>query len=138
MGVDPLSLAIGATVLGAGSKIAGGIASKKAAKAQGTAEYQEALQEARNIRRQAGEVRSAARAGYSASGVMTDEGTPAAVDADIARRGEEDALNTILTGARRKSTLKKQGNAAMLGGFLDAGSTALSFGANVANGGWKK
>jgi len=122
------------------SSVMGGRAQKKALKAEGDAQYQEALAEAKRIRRSAAEVRSAARAGFASSGVVVDDGTPAIVDARTTQLSEEDALNTILTGKRRQRTLRAQGKSAQTASYFEAGSSAMQSYSSMqsSGGGWRK
>ena len=60
--------------------------------------------QAGKTRRQGGDVVSQARAAYGASGVNVNTGTD--VQAEIAKRADEDALNTILLGERQAQRLE--------------------------------
>ena len=62
--------------------------------------------QAGKTRRQGGDVVSQARAAYGASGVNVNTGTAADVQAEIAKRADEDALNTILLGERQAQRLE--------------------------------
>lgn len=96
-------------------------------------------------RRAGTEVRSAARAAYSAAGVDVNTGTPLDVQADITRRAEEDALNQILLGERQRTrleadaaalsaesaSLREAGDNARTSGYLGAAGSLLRGGART-------
>ncbi len=92
----------------AGSALAGGYAQMQAGSAQAdvlnaqaAAERDAAKQRAAEVRRQISQARGSARAALAGAGVDVTQGTPLAIDQDIARRGEQEALMTLLTGERR-------------------------------------
>lgn len=124
---EPTSVALvaGAVLKGAGS-VMGGKAKKQALYDEASQVNTEARVKARNIRKLADEVRGAARAGYAASGVMVDEGSPLVVDEYITRESELDALYTLVSGEQRAKSLKQTGSAAETAGYIGLGETALS------------
>lgn len=124
---DPVTavLVIGSAVSATGSVMAGD-AKKKAAYDEASQVEMDARIRAKNIRKLAAETRGAARAGYAASGVVVDEGTPLITDAYITRESELDALYTILSGESRSKSLRKTGKAAATAGYIGAATTALS------------
>lgn len=67
-----------------------------------------ATAEAERIRAAARRQRAEAAAAYSASGVSVAEGTPLKIDQEIARGGELDALNTIISGGRGADSLTRE------------------------------
>lgn len=81
--------------------------------------------------REAGEdTAGAARADYAASNVVVDSGSASDVQSDIVSSAEEDALNEILYGRRKSSSLRgqerltrKAGKNAQAGSYLSAGAT---------------
>lgn len=104
-----------------------------------------AAAQAEQIRKAAKRQRAAAEASFAAGGVDVGVGTPIAVDNEIARGGELDALNTIITGGRGADSLTqeaiaygKQANAARMAGYGQAASTLLSAGAGAMSAaGWR-
>ena len=67
--------------------------------------------EAERIRAAARRQRAEAAAAYAGSGVSVGEGTPLKIDQEIARGGELDALNTIISGGRESDTLTREAGA---------------------------
>ncbi len=67
-----------------------------------------ATAEAERIRAAARRQRAEAAAAYAGSGVSVADGTPLKIDEEIARGGELDALNTIISGGRGADVLTKE------------------------------
>lgn len=101
--------------------------------------------EAERIRAAARRQRAEAAAAYSASGVSVADGTPLKIDQEIARGGELDALNTIISGGRESDTLTReaaamgrQAKATRQAGRMQAVSTLMSSASNAATAsGWR-
>ena len=98
--------------------------------------------EARKIREAAKRQRASAAAALASSGVEVGAGTAEMIQQDIGRRGEEDALTTILTGGNRARMLNRQGDLDRIGGsnaatagYIGGASSALSAGSSYY--GWK-
>lgn len=145
-------LLIGSALLSAGTAISSANQSAKAAEATGRnlasqagQQQDAAAAQADQIRKAARRQRAAAEASFAAGGVDVGVGTPIAVDNEIARGGELDALNTIITGGRGANSLTqeaiaygKQANAARMAGYGQAASTLLSAGAGAMSAaGWR-
>ena len=88
-------------------------------------------------REQARRVAATARANLAASGVDIDSETANAINADIIRRGEIDALTGVddsldTAGRLRQQAagLRLQGRQAQTAGYAQAASTIASYGAN--------
>lgn len=64
--------------------------------------------EAERIRAAARRQRAEAAAAFASSGVSVADGTPLKIDEEIARGGELDALNTIISGGRESDTLTRE------------------------------
>lgn len=118
-------VAAGGALLGAAGSIMSGKAKKRAAYDEASQVALEAKVRAMNIRKLAAQTRSAARAGYAASGVVVDEGSALLADASITRESEFDAFYTILSGETRAQALRRQGQAEQTAGWLGAGATVL-------------
>lgn len=145
-------LLIGSALLSAGTAISSANQSAKAAEATGRnlasqagQQQDAAAAQADQIRRAAKRQRASAEAAYATGGVDVGVGSPIAVDNEIARGGELDALNTIITGGRGADSLTqeaiaygKQANAARMAGYGQAASTLLSAGAGAMSAaGWR-
>ena len=142
MGFDPLTMMAVSTVASAGGSILQGQQQRRAANAQAAELDMQAAQERDAAMAQAEKIRRAGRyqtaeadAGYAASGVSVDTGTPVEVGRAIRRNAEEDAYNTILTGERRGRSLNTQadqarraGKNAAAAGIVNAASSVLSNG----------
>lgn len=95
----------------------------------------------KNARLQAGE----ANAALSASGVSVAEGSALKIDEEIYKSSESDALNTIISGNRRSSSMGqeaangvKAAKNAKTAGYVQAGASVLSAGAGAAKAsGWR-
>lgn len=104
-----------------------------------------AAAQADQIRRAARRQRAAAEASFAAGGVDVGVGSAITVDNEIARGGELDALNTIITGGRGADSLTqeaiaygKQAHSAKMAGYGQAASTLLSAGAGAMKAsGWR-
>lgn len=113
---------IGAAIVGTGVAVNGqqqaAAAAAEAAQVQGQAVATEAGQtqdaaaaEAERIRAAARRQRAEAAAAYAGSGVSVGDGTPLKIDQEIARGGELDALNTIISGGRGAAVLTNEASA---------------------------
>lgn len=138
--------ALAAVAVGTGASIHGqqqaAAAAAETAQVQGQAAATEAGQtqdaataEAERIRAAARRQRAEAAAAYAGSGVSVGEGTPLKIDQEIARGGELDALNTIISGGRGANTLTKEAAAfgAQAGAIRRAANTQ-SFGTLMSSG----
>jgi hypothetical protein len=103
------------------------------------AEVAASMVEADNLRRAARRQRAAAAAQLAGSGIALDSGMALAIDEDIAQRGEEDALTTILnagnSAAQRRANaeaLRIQGSQALKASYINAGNTVLSAAGDAA------
>jgi|GEM_PF-1540043 len=153
-GIEIALLAAG--VAGAGASAYGAIQSGKAqdeaAKMQGQELATQAGQEEDNAAAQAERIRKAARAqvgeskaALSASGVSSDTGTALKIQEQIIKDSESDALQTIIGGDRRGSSLsgqaevvRQQGAAAKKAGYINAAGTLLSTAGSYGKAsGWK-
>lgn len=143
---------LAATTVSAGTSIYSANQAAAAAEQQGRSLASQAGQQqdaaaaqAEQIRKAAKRQRAAAEAAYAAGGVDVGVGSPITVDNEIARGGELDALNTIITGGRGAESLTqeaiaygKQANAARMAGYGQAASTLLSAGAGYMKAsGWR-
>lgn len=150
-GVELLLLA-GSAGMSAYSSIEAGNAAQRAANAtarelntQAGQEQDAANAEAENIRKATRQHVASATAALAASGVSVDEGSPLVISEDIYRRGEQDALMTILTGQRRANALgrearntAKAGAAAKKAGYTSAITSALGAAAQgMTASGWR-
>lgn len=145
MGVETMMMV--AAAVGAAGTIYNGIqqadaADNQAQIAENNAAYEADAnkQHAEKIRRMAKAQRGEANAALAASGVKLGEGTPLAIQKDIAQKSEEDALSAMLTGSRaiksgedQADMLRASGDAALVGSAV----SVLSTGAN-AYGNWKR
>lgn len=118
--------AVAGAVLKVGGSVLGGNAKKRALYDEASQAELEARVRAMNIRKLAAQTRSAARAGYAASGVVVDEGSALLADADITRQSELDAFYSIFSGQSRGASLRRQGRAEQTGGLLSGFGSALS------------
>lgn len=132
-----------ALLASAGASAAGGIMSASAqssamksqsaqAAADAEAARQQGLVAADRTRKQTQRQQAAARASLAGSGVDTGAGSAVTIDTDIGYRGEQDALNDILTGGRQGARLdaesrmlRDQASTTRTAGFLGAGATLL-------------
>lgn len=153
MGIETAALltyaAVASTVVAAGSAIYTGMQASNAAdtnaelaRRQGVQDADAAVAQADKIRKAARAQAGAANATLAASGVSVGDGTPVRINEQIYQDSEQDAYNTLLTGSRAQRTannqanvITAQGNAAMISGALNAGSSLLAGGANYAK--WK-
>lgn len=152
---DPVTMAvvlIGAAGVAAYGQVQAADAAADAQEAQGkqlatqAGQQQDAANaEAERIRAAARRQRAEAAAAYSASGVSVADGTPLKIDQEIARGGELDALNTIISGGRESDTLTReaaamgrQGKATRQAGRMQAVGTLMSSASNAATAsGWR-
>jgi hypothetical protein len=100
--------------------------------------------EAGKIRAAARKQQSAALAALAVSGVDVSTGTAEQIQSDIANRGEQDALTTILTGSNKKNSIDASAAAMRIGGdnaatagFINAGSSLLSGASKIGQSGWR-
>lgn len=104
-----------------------------------------ATAEAERIRAAARRQRAEAAVAFSGSGVSVGEGTPLKIDQEIARGGELDALNTIISGGRGAAVLTKesaafgaQANGIRKAGNMQAFGTLMSSAASASSAsGWR-
>ncbi|MGE0110000.1 hypothetical protein [Aquabacterium sp.] len=145
-------LLIGSALLGAGAAINSANQQAKAAEETGRNLASQAGQEqdaanaqADQIRKAARRQRAAAESSFAAGGVDVGVGSAIAVDNEIARGGEFDALNAIITGGRGADSLTqeaiaygKQARNAKMAGYGQAASSLLSAGAGAMKAsGWR-
>lgn len=149
MGMDPITLMAAAAIVSSGSAIYSGVQQKNAADANAELARREGNQQADAAVAQAEKIRKAGRAAagqanaaMAASGVAIGEGTPIRINEQIYQNSESDAYSTLLTGARRQQSandqagmLQYEGNSARTAGYLNAGASLLSSGANYGK--WK-
>jgi hypothetical protein len=147
MGVETMMIA--AMVASAAGSIYTGVQASQAAddnaelsRRQGVQEKDAAVAQAEKIRKAARAQAGAANASLAASGVAIGDGTPVRINEQIYKDSEDDAYSTLLTGTRRQNSandqagiMNSQGNAAMVGGLINAGTSVLSAGANYSK--WK-
>ena len=96
---------------------------------------QQAAQEADLVRRIGRDTRKAATAAYAGSGVDVNSETALAVDREIVRNTESDAIVTLLNGQRQAEALRagagmyrEAGSDARRAGAINMAGTALSAG----------
>lgn len=147
MGIEAVLIA--AAVVSAGSAIYSGVQQKNAAdtnaelaRREGNQQADAAVAQAEKIRKAARATAGQANASMAAAGVSIGEGTPVRITDQIYQNSESDAYSTLLTGTRRQQSANDQaglmeyeGNAARTAGYLNAGASLLSTGANY--GMWK-
>ena len=147
MGIEAVMIA--AAVASAGSAIYSGVQQKHVADAnaemtrrEGNQQADAAVAQAEKIRRAGQAAASQANASLAASGVAIGEGTAVRINEQINKDSENDAFNTLLTGSRRQRAasdqagmLQYEGNAAQTAGYISAGASLLSSGANYGK--WK-
>lgn len=135
--------------ISAGSAIASGEQQKdmanyqaKQAQADARTAQDAAAIEGDKIREHSKRVASAARAAMAASGLSLESETANAINADIIKRGEKDALIGNDDGADMASRLRAQaqglkiaGRSAQTAGYANAASSALSS-YSASGGGW--
>lgn len=143
---------IAGTAISAGSAVAAGEQQKdmanyqaKQAQADARAEQDAAEIQGDKIREHSKRVASAARAAMAASGLSLESETANAINADIIKRGEKDALTGIDDSADMASRLRAQaqglklaGRSAQVAGYAKAGSSVLSTGYTAGWWGAKK
>jgi len=149
---DPVTIAVAATAVSAGTSVMSGYQQKqmnkfKASQAEADAEAGkgEAMVRAEKIRKHTQARAASARAALAASGVDVGSESATLINKDIIKRGEEDALVGIddsLDAARRlkasATTLRSAGNQAVIGGLAKAGSSVLDGYAKYNNGWYGK
>lgn len=144
--------ALAAAAIGTGTAIQSANQQAAAAEEQGRSLASQAGQQqdaaaaqADQIRKAARRQRAAAEASFAAGGVDVGVGSAIAVDNEIARGGEFDALNAIITGGRGADSLTqeaiaygKQARNAKMAGYGQAASSLLSAGAGAMKAsGWR-
>ncbi len=109
---------------------------------EGEQQKDAAMAQAEKIRKAAQAQQGQANAALAASGVAIGEGTPLRINEQIAHDSESDAYSVLLTGKRQQQAandqaglLQYQGKAAQTGGYINAGASLLSSGANYGK--WK-
>lgn len=136
---DPVTLAIAATAVSAGSSVMSGVQQRsmnrfqaEQAEADADAEKGAAIVRAEKIRKHTQSRAASARAALAANGASLDSESATLINNDIVKRGEEDAItgiNDSLDAASRlrtsASTLRRAGNQALVAGIANAGSTVL-------------
>lgn len=152
MGIETAVL-IGAAVVSAGTAYYAGEQQKKAAdanadqaEADAAAAAGAAEVEARKIREATRRQQGEAQAALASSGVQVGIGTAELIQQDIAQRGEEDALTTILNGRNRGRLMGREAEALRIGGrnartagYLNAGSSLISgYSAYGRASGWRQ
>lgn len=150
-GVLAAYAAVAAAAVGAGAAIYQGQQQKATAETnaeltrrQAAADQDAAVAQAEKIRRAGKAQQAEANAALAASGVSVGEGTAVRIGREIATNTEKDAMQTILSGARRAVSgeaeagmLRSQGSAASTAGYLNAGSSLLAGASAYARSGWK-
>jgi len=150
MGIEVALLAASVAV-SAGSAIMQGQQDKKTAdvnaelqRREGEAEKDAAVAQAEKIRKAQRYAIGSANAANAASGAAIGEGSALRINEQIYQDSEEDAYSTLLTGTRRQRTAndqagitQAQGRNAQTAGYINAGASILSGGAQIAKG-WKK
>lgn len=135
-----------AAAVSAGGQIAAGHAAAAAGKAnanalqaQGNAEMQAASQKASDIRYSGNRMLGETRAIQAKSGVDLSGGSAADVAAESALNIEQDALRALYGGRVRKwqadaqaTIARTEGKNAKTMGYINAGTTLLKGGANIA------
>jgi hypothetical protein len=97
---------IGGTLAGGYAQMQAGRAEADVLEGQAVATLDAAKAEADRFRRATTRARGQARAALAGAGVDVTQGTPLVIDEDIARRGEQEALMTLLTGERGARALR--------------------------------
>lgn len=150
-GVLAAYAAVAAAAVGAGAAIYQGQQQKQTAETnaeltrrQAAADQDAAVAQAEKIRRAGKAQQAEANAALAASGVSIGEGTAVRIGREIVTNTEKDAMQTILSGARRAASgeaeagmLRSQGSAASTAGYLNAGSSLLAGASSFARSGWK-
>jgi hypothetical protein len=138
MGVE--TALIVATVASAGASVMSGVQQHKMSnyqakqsEADAEAIKGEAIVRAENIRKLTQEKAASARAAIAASGASLNSETASLINKDIIKRGESDAIVGVddsLDAASRlrasATSLRSQGNQAMIAGVTNAASSTLS------------
>lgn len=134
-----------ATVMSANAQADAADANAKQLNTQAGQEQDAAAAEAGRIRKNARLQAGEANAALSASGVSVAEGSALKIDEQIYKSSESDALNTIISGNRRSSSMGqeatngvKAAKNAKTAGYIQAGASVLSAGAGaVKASGWR-
>ena len=111
-----------------------GSAQRSLAEAQAVAEADAAAADADKIRTRTRSARGAARAALAGAGVSVNSATALDIDQDIAQRGEQDALMSILGGERRGRELRTRGRLAQLEGRQGMSASVLRAGSQFGQG----
>jgi len=143
MCVDPITaLMIGSTALSAGGSLMSGIENSRVARIQASMAEQKAKTELaqgayreQETRRQIDAVLGGQQAYFAANGLDPAQGSPVALAASSAGRGEVDALLQRYSAVRDATTsrveaenYRQQGRQALLSGIFGAGTALLSAG----------
>lgn len=82
--------------------------------------------QARTVRREGAEFRSAARAAFGANSIMVDQGSALDTQRDITRRAEGDAIEALLLGERQSRQLQQDAESSLTESamYMAAGSNA--------------
>jgi hypothetical protein len=125
MGIETALLAGGAA-LGAGGQIFSGFEKKKAAEDEARQIEEDAARQAQMRREEAIGTAKKQKLSFIKSGIDITPGSPIMMIAETKAKGQREA-GFITERARKKSKgLKKAGRAALISGFLGAGSSALT------------
>lgn len=149
MGIDPITIAAGAAVIGAGASIYSAASASSAARKQGAINEQISQADAaiaklytadqiRQRRDQLVQDVSTAAAQYSVSGVDVGSGSPLLAQAEIIRVGMKDIENLVvngqldvyraqLGGSYSRSEAKSASTQAIVGGISGVANAALSY-----------
>lgn len=136
--------------ISAGISVAGqiqkGQAEKRAADAQAleqdvaaVQQQDAAKQEAARIRKAGDRQAGAARAAFAGAGIVADQGSAVNINEDIYAGSESDAYNTLLTGERQATSLRRGAQLSREAGRDAETSSLLSAAGTAAQGysGWK-
>lgn len=109
----------------------------KAAELQGAYATDNAVVQARNIRKAATYQKGAANAALAASGTNIAEGTALEVKNNITVNSEQDALSAILDGRRSVTAAEMQGRTARENAMYAAAGTVLQSGYAASRHNWR-
>jgi hypothetical protein len=117
-------------------------ANAEMARREGNQQKDAAMAQAEKIRKAGRAATAQANASMAAAGVAIGEGTPLRINEQINMDVEDDAYSTLLTGTRRQRSaedegmlMRYQGDSAKTAGYVNAGATLLSSGADYGK--WK-
>ena len=143
--MDPVTMAIGGTVLSAGSAIMGGKAAKEAADyeaqqmdAQGDSQMAAASLKAFETAKQGDILLSNQRAAQAGSGGTTSDAGAVEQHSELSRKIQCNTLSEVFAGERRRASLRKGANAKRIEGrnaqkssYAKAASTVISGASNA-------